>query len=434
MAAEDDIADDRRRAEVFDSLSHPTRILILKALNEGPLGFADLKKKLGIESSGHLQHHLSKLGILVKTDEYGKYALSDQGKDALLSVETVEKVAESRTKEKKKAFGNGKRKLVWRIPVIALALLLVASSVIAIFEYNQTLSLQNQLRKKEGTINDLSNSLRLAQQTAYINADGSVKGTNNIQRSGNLYLLTGNISGSIIVQKSNIIIDGEGYALQGFGGTGIDLTNNVTQVPSSREIWNVTIKNLAIINFDFSIQTNGGGNDTLYHDYIANTTNGFASAVFIFGSGGNNITYCTINGTPAVFMQFGSSHNTITENNLSGGVWLEAGDYEIVDRNYWSDYLTKYPNATEVDSSGTWDVPYHFTVYGSSFGDIQDNHPLMKPVSIPNFGSPPLSSSTIINPSPSIPEFPTLIILPLLVAVMTLLSIVFVRKRIPKNR
>lgn len=38
----------------------------------------------------------------------------------------------------------------------------------------------------------------------YINADGSVVGTNSIQRNGDLYTLTGDISGGIAVQKSNI--------------------------------------------------------------------------------------------------------------------------------------------------------------------------------------------------------------------------------------
>ncbi len=85
----------RQRAEIFDALGHPTRIIILKALNEEPLGFGDLKKKVGIDSSGHLQHHLNKLDGLIKTDDQGKYCLSDQGKDALLSVQTVEKAAGS---------------------------------------------------------------------------------------------------------------------------------------------------------------------------------------------------------------------------------------------------------------------------------------------------------------------------------------------------
>ena len=90
MEDEKQVEQDKQRAEVFDALGHPTRILILKVLSEGSLGFADLKKKTGIESSGHLQHHLSKLNGLVKTDDYGKYCLSDEGKDALLTVQTVE--------------------------------------------------------------------------------------------------------------------------------------------------------------------------------------------------------------------------------------------------------------------------------------------------------------------------------------------------------
>jgi DNA-binding HxlR family transcriptional regulator len=106
----DDVDQDRRRAEVFDALSHPTRIMILKALSDEVLGFADLKKKLGIESSGHLQHHLNKLDGLVKTDEYGKYTLSDQGKDALLAVQTVENVAGLGVKK------NGKRNaILWAV-------------------------------------------------------------------------------------------------------------------------------------------------------------------------------------------------------------------------------------------------------------------------------------------------------------------------------
>jgi parallel beta-helix repeat protein len=233
-----------------------------------------------------------------------------------------------------------------------------------------------------------------------INADGTIDpSTVPIQRNGNFYTLTGNISGGIAVHKSNILIDGAGYTLQGNGGTGIDLQNNVSQVPSLREIWNVTIKNLRIINFNFSVQTNGGGNNTFYNDYIANTISGMRGGIFLWGCGGNNITRCTISGEPAIFMDFVSSRNTITENNLSGGVWVELSGNETVDRNYWSDYLTKYPNATEVDSSGIGNTPYVFDSFGLVSGILQDNHPLMNPVSI------------------TVPEFPSWIILPLLIIV-----------------
>jgi DNA-binding transcriptional ArsR family regulator len=135
---------DRQRAEVFDALGHPTRIAILKALSEGPLGFAELKRKTEIESSGHLSHHLTKLGILIKTDDYGKYCLSDYGKDALLTVQTVEKVASGTcnfvTNRLHLKFGIGLKAVS-----LVLVVLLVAVSVVAVVEYNQAATLQNHI-------------------------------------------------------------------------------------------------------------------------------------------------------------------------------------------------------------------------------------------------------------------------------------------------
>ena len=55
----------------------------------------------------------------------------------------------------------------------------------------------------------------------YIRQDGSVDpSTVPIQRSGDIYTLTGNIAGNITVQKYNIVIDGAGYTLQGPGVAG----------------------------------------------------------------------------------------------------------------------------------------------------------------------------------------------------------------------
>jgi DNA-binding HxlR family transcriptional regulator len=107
----EDVEQDRQRAEVFDPLGHPARITILKALSVEPVGFADLKKRLGIESSGHLQHHLSKLGNLVKIDQDGRYGLSEHGKDALFAVQTVEKVTEPQTRGGGERFSRGAARL-----------------------------------------------------------------------------------------------------------------------------------------------------------------------------------------------------------------------------------------------------------------------------------------------------------------------------------
>ena len=56
------------RAEVFDALGHPTRIKVLQALGQRPLSFSELKKEVGIESSGHMAFHLGWLNHLLGTE------------------------------------------------------------------------------------------------------------------------------------------------------------------------------------------------------------------------------------------------------------------------------------------------------------------------------------------------------------------------------
>jgi|GEM_PF-6954586 len=147
----ENVDEDRRRAEVFDALSHPARIMILKALSEEPLGFADLKKRLGIDSSGHLQHHISKLSGLIKTDDYGKYILSDQGKDALYSVDTVERAVGAKRSESKRA-NNSKSNTILKATILILAVLLVVSLALAAFKYSNVLSLQSEIAQRDSTI------------------------------------------------------------------------------------------------------------------------------------------------------------------------------------------------------------------------------------------------------------------------------------------
>ncbi|MGE5575517.1 MAG: ArsR/SmtB family transcription factor, partial [Ignavibacteria bacterium] len=145
MEDQSQVEHDRQKAEVFDALGHPTRILILKVLSECPLGFADLKKKTTIESSGHLQHHLNKLNGLIKNDEYGKYCLSDEGKDALLTVQAVENATQKNVnndKAHKRYFG---KRLSFKPIAIILMVLLIASTAVTIYEYNQIEILNNRI-------------------------------------------------------------------------------------------------------------------------------------------------------------------------------------------------------------------------------------------------------------------------------------------------
>jgi DNA-binding transcriptional ArsR family regulator/outer membrane murein-binding lipoprotein Lpp len=80
---------DSSRAELFEALGHPTRVRILRSLEDGPTGFAQLKRGVGIESSGQLQFHLGKLSGLVTTNSEGSYTLTDEGREAIRVLKTV---------------------------------------------------------------------------------------------------------------------------------------------------------------------------------------------------------------------------------------------------------------------------------------------------------------------------------------------------------
>ena len=149
---------DKQRAEIFEALGHPTRIVILKALSDGSMGFADLKKAANIDSSEHLQHHLTKLNGLIKTDEHGKYCLSDQGKDALLSVQTVEKAAGSTVKGARSISGRGwNTERLLKLVCVLLAVTLVVVSLVAAFEYSQVSQLEEQVKDLREALHPGSN-------------------------------------------------------------------------------------------------------------------------------------------------------------------------------------------------------------------------------------------------------------------------------------
>lgn len=262
-----------------------------------------------------------------------------------------------------------------------------------------------------------------------INPDGSITGTYSIQQVGNTYTLTGNISASSIqVEKSNIVINGAGYTLDGNGNGGIDLTNNVQHEYNNPTISNVTIENMFLRNG--GISTNGGGNDTFYNDYFSSgNLDHVGSSIILLGCSYNNISYCSFDNGSQISMDYSANFEIVTKCNLPpNGILIWLSGSEAVDRNYWSDYSTKCPNATEVDHSGIGNTPYVFLTLsnGAQPAVFQDNHPLMKPVTIPLMGS---------NPQLNIPEFPLLAVVLAVIMAMSMLGAVAVlaKKRIAKT-
>ncbi len=75
--------------EVFEAISHPMRIKLLKILAKKPCGFADLKRQLKIKSSGQLDFHLKKMDDILTSNKIGQYTLNARGYSALQAVDVV---------------------------------------------------------------------------------------------------------------------------------------------------------------------------------------------------------------------------------------------------------------------------------------------------------------------------------------------------------
>jgi len=166
----------------------------------------------------------------------------------------------------------------------------------------------------------------VAQGTIYIKADGSVEGTVKIQRDGNVYTFIDNIfNQSIVVERDNIVVDGGGYIVQGTGsGNGINLAGRS----------NVTIKNMAIKNFDYGIFTHFSSNNVISGNII--TANN-ARGIWLQESSSNIISGNIITSNSGLGIAISDSeHNEILDNTLSNnghGIWLLQSCNNLIDGN-----------------------------------------------------------------------------------------------------
>jgi len=160
--------------------------------------------------------------------------------------------------------------------------------------------------------------------TIYIRADGSIDPpTAPIQRDGDQYTLTGNItvdaehgfSDGIVVEKNNIVIDGNGFTLQGaqaYLSVGILL--------DGRE--NVTIRNTRIEAFYDNVYLASSSKNSIIGNnltYSVSPTGG--DGIHLVSSSnntirGNNITYNQMYG---IWLFSSSNYNSISGNSIMGG-------------------------------------------------------------------------------------------------------------------
>jgi parallel beta-helix repeat protein len=192
-----------------------------------------------------------------------------------------------------------------------------------------------------------------ASGTIYIRADGSVDpSTAPIVSIDNItYSFNSSIYESIVVEKDNIIVDGEDYVVQGTGsGTGIAIA----------ERNNVTIRNASIKAFGYGIQLQSANNSNIFDSNITanwnagiwlsasahnsivgnNITSSAFYGIYLNSSSninisGNNIANCSLSG---ITLQ--SSNNNIVGNNITGstyGIWLNGCSNNNLSKNAMND-------------------------------------------------------------------------------------------------
>lgn len=325
----------------------------------------------------------------------------------------------------------------------------------------------------------------------YIRYDGSIEPSSApIQRVGNTYTLTNNTENSIVVQCSNIVIDGNGFDITQIPANTSGFTIPAGWYPGIQvpdRVANVTIKNVKIHDCISGVSLENASNITLTNcsisgikkvvvfsgyshnctlsnndlrsgdegillidskhiDILENTVvsnsigiscysstfpskndaDGFSSCAYINVFGNTiasnfeagislrayyvRVGYNTLANNKEGIRFAGDSYYTLVyQNNFKGnsenvkinilasgndGTWVwDSGS----SGNYWSDYTTKYPNATQIDHTGVGDTPYMIDAYN------RDNYPLMKETSI----NPPYTLLDFPSPPPSASPSPT---------------------------
>lgn len=172
--------------------------------------------------------------------------------------------------------------------------------------------------------------------TVYISANGSVEPFGApVTTSDNVtYVLTSNIASSrngIVVERSNIVIDGIGYTIQGqrtgpSDSYGVDLTGRS----------NVTIKNARITGFTMGIYLEYASNNTISGNQITDTWQG----IYLHASNNNRISHnnITANSGTGIYLDVASTANNIHENNITAnggpGMYLFSASNNSISENY----------------------------------------------------------------------------------------------------
>jgi parallel beta-helix repeat protein len=184
----------------------------------------------------------------------------------------------------------------------------------------------------------------------FIESNGTVEpSTAPIMRNGDVYVLIGDMpNSSIVVKRDNIVIDGSGYGIHGYGTSYYDGI-----IISYRT--NVTIKNMDISPFGYGVRMDYASNNTitgnkmraftgvslLYSDYNQIIGNAIADGYGAQGRGsnnriiGNNFTSGLSGGGNGMGIYVTGNNNIISQNFMQEelSIQLPSSMYNTISNN-----------------------------------------------------------------------------------------------------
>jgi len=220
-----------------------------------------------------------------------------------------------------------------------------------------------------------------ASGTIYIRADGSIDPpTAPIQRDGETYVFTDDVYEPIVVERDNIVVDGERYTIQ---GTGVPFVEGILM----NERKNVSISRIEISAFDYGINLFNCSAIIISENNIRNGRDGL-----IFSASSNNM----ISGNNIIdFDNCGiqlddySNNNTIQKNNVTncsfvglqvdGGVAQHSDNNTISENNITSNnnsgiYIVGCYNNVVHDNNVGNNTLYGISIYSSSNNTVSGNN------------------------------------------------------------
>lgn len=297
-------------------------------------------------------------------------------------------------------------------------------------------------------------TVKAASGIIYIRADGSVEGTAYIVSNDNVtYIFAADINDSIVVERSNVIVDGKGHTLQGSGDSmPASLGMNLTAVSG------VTVMDMRIAAFDVGILLNPSIQSSVQGCNITANNVGISLSYYCGYNliSGNNITANNLYG----ILLNSSSDNSIRDNNITAnsnygiclsslngtiisgnniannqfGIFLDYASYNII---WTNNFLGNLHQAVITDNSSenTWDhgPPYKGN-YWSDYDGTDANHDGIGDTSYV-IDNDNIDHHPLMNPQELvISEFQQFLLLPLFMIATLLVVISYRRKHSPKQQ